>query len=100
MKVTRHVRRLEGQGPPQLIERAIKRAAGGQYTNDGVRFIIQENRSMDDRRIAAELTDPESVAEYDDPILPGLVFILKKRTAKRRLDSKDLEVARGHTPTP
>ena len=76
-----------------MIERAIERTTGRQYTNDGVRFIIQENRVIDDRRIPAELTNPKSVAEYYDPILPKLVFIRKKSAAKCRLDCKDFEVA-------
>jgi len=56
VKVARHVRRLERQRPPDLIERSIEGAAGRQHADHRVRTVVEQNRSIDDRRVRTELS--------------------------------------------
>ena len=92
MKVARHVRRLERQRPPDLIERSIEGAAGRQHADHRVRTVVEQNRSIDDGRVRTELVHPERVADDHDPILSQLIFTVDERAPAFGLDAEDVEV--------
>ncbi len=95
MKIARHVGGFEGERTPQLVEGAIERAARWQHADHRVREVIEQNRAVDDRGVCAELVHPQHMTQDDDLLLAGLVFVGKKRPAKRRADFEDVEEVRG-----
>jgi hypothetical protein len=95
MKIARHVGGFEGEGPPQLVERAIERAARWQHADDRVREVIEQNRAVDDRGVRAELVHPKHMTQDDDLLFAGLIFAGKKRPAERRADFEDVEEVGG-----
>src|SRR6516225_1478349 len=97
MKVASHVRRLERERPPELIEGAIERASGGQHADDGMRLVIEQNRSTDNRRIRPKLVDPEHVAEERHMMFSALIFAGQERSTSLSADAVDVEVTSGNS---
>src|SRR5262249_51696690 len=92
MKVARHVRRLERERTPQLVEGAVERTSRRQDADDRMWLLVEQDRPIEDRGIRAELTDPQRVAQNRDAILSGLILVGQKRSAAFRLDAEDVEV--------
>jgi hypothetical protein len=61
MKVTGHVRRLERQRAPDLIEGAIERTPSRQYADHRMRLVVEQDLSIDNAGIRSELADPDRV---------------------------------------
>ena len=92
MKVTRHVRPLERQGPPDLIEGAIERAALRQHADHRVRLVVEQDRPIHDTGIRSELADPERVAEDHDTVFTELILAGRERPSESRFDAEDAKV--------
>ena len=91
VEIPGHVRRLERERPPKLIEGAVEGAPRRQDADDGVRFVVQQDRPVDNRWVGAELVDPQDVAQDDDLFLPEPIFIGQKRPTQRGPNAEDLE---------
>ena len=94
MEVARHVRRLEGERTPQLIEGAVEGASRRQDADDGMGHVVEENRPVQNRRVGAELIHPQHMAEDGHLVLAGLILVGEKGSAERGLDAEDVEVVR------
>src|SRR5215470_19866780 len=96
MKIARHVRGLERERPPELVKGAIERAACRQDADDRVRLLVEENRPIENRSIAAELTDPQRVTQNHHAVLARFVFARLERAAEPRVDTENIEVMGRH----
>ena len=65
---------------------------GRQHADDGTRLAAERNRATDDRRIGVEASLPELVAENDDGVLIGNVFVPHEITAERHRHAERAEV--------
>ncbi len=92
VKVTRHVRPLERQGPPDLIEGAIERAALRQHADHRVRLVVEQDRPIHDTGIRSELAHPERVAEDHDTVFTELILAGRERPSESRFDAEDAKV--------
>jgi len=99
VEVARHVGRLEGERPPDLDGRPVKRAALRQDANDCIRLLVELDRPIDDRGVGAELRHPEHMTEHHHLVPAELVFAGEKRAAEGCLDAEDLEIVGRDTPT-
>ena len=94
VKISRHVRGLEREWPPELVERAVEGASRRQHADHRVGLVVEKNRAIDDRGICSELVDPEHMAQNHHVILPPLVFVGQERAASLRPDAEDVEIVR------
>ncbi len=92
VKVARHVRRFERQGPPDLIEGAVERAALRQHADHRVRLVIEQDRPIHDTGIRSKLADPERVAEDHDTVVAELILAGRERPSESRFDPEDAKV--------
>ena len=93
-KITRHVRRLEGKGCPNLGCGAIEGTAFLKDADHGVCLAVQQDVPSQHCGIGTEAAFPEHMAQQHDMILAELVLARKKRAAQRWLRSEDIEVVR------
>lgn len=92
VKVARHVRRFEGQGPPDLSEGAVEHAALRRHADHRMRVVVEQDRPIHDPGIRPELADPQRVAEDHDTVLPELILARRERPSERRFDPEDAKV--------
>ena len=92
VKVTRHVRPLERQRPPDLREGTIERATPRQHADHRVRLVVEQDRPIHDTGIRAELADPERVAEDHDTMFAELILAGRERPPESGFDAEDAKV--------
>ena len=97
VEVAHHVRSIERKGHAHLRPRPIELATPRQHADDRVVVAVQRDRAPHDGRVAAELADPEAMAEHDDAIVAGTVFAGRERPADPRLHAQHVEVRRRHS---
>ena len=65
-----------------------------RHADDGVGFAAELNRAPNDIWFTTKYALPKRVAQNDDVILSGRVFLRHKSASEDRLDSIDVEVMR------
>ena len=88
--------RRELEAGPQLGRARWKPEACRHHSDNHERLIVQHDRAAENRRIAAELAAPETVAQYDRTRGRRIVVGADERTAERRLDAEDREEVGAH----
>jgi hypothetical protein len=54
------------------------------HANHGARLAVEVERLADDFRVATEARPPKAIAENDDAVAAGLVFLIRKYAAEHR----------------
>jgi hypothetical protein len=93
--VQRTLRGRERNRRPQLL--AVGREIEGRrhHTGDLIADAVHPDRAANDGGARVEAPDPQSVAQHDDAIAAGPVFVDRKRASERRADTHHVEIVRG-----
>src|SRR5947208_15224548 len=78
------IRRIDRQRSPNLELAGWKLKVRPHHSDDRVRNRVQTDRFPDDAWIARESPLPQSVAQEDNPTLPGLGLIVGETPAQSR----------------
>src|SRR5208283_373486 len=84
----RRIREITGDG---------KTKARTHHAGHGIGFVIQFDIAADNRRISAEASRPEFIAQHYFVLVSRLVFTLKKNAAEQRFGVQDRKEAVGHS---